>query len=286
MIPALRNHWPEYLIEAAGLGIFMISACLFTVALEHPASPIRAAIGDPLVRRALMGTAMGLTAVAIIYSPWGQRSGAHINPAVTLTFWSLGKLNGADALFYALAQFAGAAAGMALSHVALGDLLSHDSVRFAATLPGPGGVPTAFAAEVAISFLLMAAVLVFSNARPLMRWTGAIAGVLVLSFITFEAPLSGMSMNPARSFGSAWTGSLWDSFWIYLAAPPVGMLAAAAAVSIAGRSSFVKCAKLHHLNSRRCIFRCGFAAGPASGEAAAAPLQEGEGRLRSAARTA
>src|SRR5574342_250979 len=105
MRSALARHWPEYLMEAAGLGIFMLSACLFDVLLEHPASPFRQAIADPLTRRMLMGVAMGLTAVVIIYSPWGMQSGAHLNPAVTLSFLRLGKVAIWDGVFYVLAQF-------------------------------------------------------------------------------------------------------------------------------------------------------------------------------------
>src|SRR2546428_13518921 len=86
MLETMRRHWPESLMEAAGLGLFMISAAVFATLFEHPASPIHQAIPDPFLRRTLMGFAMGLTAVAIIYSPWGQQSGAHINPAITLTF--------------------------------------------------------------------------------------------------------------------------------------------------------------------------------------------------------
>ena len=84
------GHWPEYLIEAAGLRLFMLMACTFGTL--HPASPVVQRLPDPLARRSLMGVAMGLTAVALIYSPWGRRSGAHFNPATTLTFWRLGKL--------------------------------------------------------------------------------------------------------------------------------------------------------------------------------------------------
>lgn len=84
MLIALRRHWPEYLMEAAGLGLFMVSACLFGALLEHPASPARQALPDPGLRRALGGLAMGLTAVGIIYSPWGKQSGAHINSSDTI----------------------------------------------------------------------------------------------------------------------------------------------------------------------------------------------------------
>ena len=93
----------------------MISACLFATLLEHPGSPVRQTITDPLLRRIPMGLAMGATAVATIYSRWGQRSGAHLNPAVTLTFWRLGKVQGRDAAFYVAAQFAGAVVGVGLA---------------------------------------------------------------------------------------------------------------------------------------------------------------------------
>jgi aquaporin Z len=92
MLKALRAHWPEYLMEAAGLGAFMLSACAFSAILEHPGSPVRQAIADPVLRRVLMGMAMGLTAISIVYSPWGKRSGAHLNPSMTLTFFRLGKV--------------------------------------------------------------------------------------------------------------------------------------------------------------------------------------------------
>jgi aquaporin Z len=75
MFGALKAHWPEYLMEAAELGMFMIAACIFATILGHPASPLPQALPQPTVRRLLMGIAMGLTAVGIIYSPWGQQSG-------------------------------------------------------------------------------------------------------------------------------------------------------------------------------------------------------------------
>src|ERR1051325_7367080 len=111
---ALRTHWPEYLIEASGLGLFMISACSFTVLFEHPASAVRQAIETPILRHVLTGIAMGLTAIALIYSPWGKQSGAHFNPATTLTFFRLGKIEPWDAFFYVLAQFLGGTAGVLL----------------------------------------------------------------------------------------------------------------------------------------------------------------------------
>jgi aquaporin Z len=216
-----------------------------------------------------MGLAMGTTAAAIIYSPWGQRSGAHINPATTLTFLRLGKVEKADAFFYAAAQFAGAVGGCLVAGAFLSRMVRHPSVMFAATLPGPGGLARAFFAELLIAFLLMTVVLAVSNDPRTNRFTGLAAGACVAVFIAFEAPLSGMSMNPARTFGSAAAAMRWDHFWIYLVAPPLGMLAAAELrVRLSGARS-VLCAKLHHENAHRCIFRCSYGVcGPVSAAAA------------------
>jgi aquaporin Z len=255
---ALTRHWPEYLIEAAGLGLFMMSACFFSVLLFHPASLAPQALPDPLLRRGLMGLAMGLTAVGLIYSPWGQQSGAHFNPAVTLTFLRLGRVTGWDTLFYVGAQFLGGVAGVVLAAALARGLIADRAVNFAVTVPGMWGRGVAFAAEVAISCGLMLVVLTVSNTPRLSRFTGLFAGVLVTTYITLEAPLSGMSMNPARSFASALPANVWTAFWIYLTAPLFGMLLAAELYRRARRP--VKCAKLHHDNTRRCIFRCGYMA--------------------------
>ena len=111
VMDALKNHWPEYLIEGACLGLFMISAFSFGTIFEHPASPVYRALPNPLLRRFLLGLAMGGTAISIIYSPWGKRSGAHINPSTTLTFFRLGKIKKCDALLYIACQFLGGLLG-------------------------------------------------------------------------------------------------------------------------------------------------------------------------------
>ena len=249
---ALKHHWPEYLMEAAGLGIFMVSASVFTILLYHPESPATHALPEEFARRVLMGIAMGLTAIAIIYSPWGKQSGAHLNPAVTLTFFRLGKVAPWDAVFYVIAQFAGGVAGVVLVAATAGHFLAHPSVNYVATLPGTGGSGAAFLGELAISFVLMCVVLILSNIRRFAHFTGFFAGVCVALFIIFEAPISGMSMNPARTFGSAVLPQLWDSLWIYFLAPPLGMLGAAALYL--RFKPVVVCAKLHHQNKFRCIF--------------------------------
>jgi aquaporin Z len=253
----LADHWPEYLIEGAALGLFMISAGLFTTLFEYPGSPVHQAITDPTIRRILIGIAMGLTAIGIIYSPWGQRSGAHMNPAMTLTFWSFGKVRGYDALGYMAAQFVGGALGVLIVIALLGDRFAAPPVQFATTTPGEAGPTGAFAAEFAISAALVFTVLWVSNTNRVARLTGLIAGILVAIYISIEAPISGMSMNPARSLASALPAALWEHLWIYFVAPPAGMLTGAFAYRAWRTAPRIDCAKLDHAPTQRCI-HCGY----------------------------
>src|SRR6266478_2616612 len=223
---ALRTHWPEYLMESAELALFMISACVVTAVLE------------------------------LIHSKWGRRSGAHMNPAFTLMFLRLGKIEAWDAAFYAVSQFAGGAAGVLISLLLLGPWLAHPEVNFAATQPGMSGILVAFTAELLISFVLALTVLVVSNHSKISRFTPFFAASLVTAYITFEAPFSGMSMNPARTLGSALPAHMFHALWIYFIAPPLAMLIAAELYLRAGSARSVYCAKFHHANNQRCIFRC------------------------------
>lgn len=100
MLESLTRHWPEYPMEAIGLGFFRISAFIFGTILQHLASPIRQAISEPILRRLFMGIATGLTAIGIIHWPWGKQSRAHIDSSVTLAFFRPGKLAGWDTIFW------------------------------------------------------------------------------------------------------------------------------------------------------------------------------------------
>jgi len=176
---SLRQHWPEYLIEAWALGMFMVSAALFTALFEYPGSPVHQLLPNGAMRRAFIGMAMGVTAIALIYSPWGQRSGAHMNPATTLTFLRLGKVMPWDAAFYITAQFIGGVFGVLLSKFLLGAIIAHPSVSYVTTVPGPAGAGVAFIAETAIACGMMLMVLFVTNTPKLARFTGLFAGALV-----------------------------------------------------------------------------------------------------------
>ncbi|MBL0927821.1 MAG: aquaporin [Phycisphaerales bacterium] len=234
----------------------MLAACSAVVLAEHPASALRRAVPSTLARRAVVAVLMGLTAMALIYSPWGQRSGAHMNPAVTLTFYLLGKVRGPDAAGYILAQFAGGMLGVALARRLLGERVMHESVRCAATRPGRHGLAGALLGELAIAFLMMTMVLHSTSHPATAPFTGVFAGVLVALFITVEAPLSGMSMNPARTLASAVPTRAFRGLWIYFIAPPAAMAAAAALHAGVRGAESIPCCKLQHPDRQPCIFGC------------------------------
>lgn len=241
MIEAFKKHWPEYLMEAWGLGLFMISAAFFTILLEHPALGFPGLIPNPFARRWIIGLAMGLTAIYIMYSPWGKRSGAHLNPAVSITFWKLGKISAADMFFYILFQFIGGYIGVFLFKVFAFPYISYATVNYAVTVPGSLGWTGAFLLEALLSFLLMLVVLISSNNPAIAGLTPIWAGILLTLFIAFEAPYSGMSINPARTVASALPAQVWVGWWIYFLAPPLGMLLASEVYGLLVGTRLFKC---------------------------------------------
>ena len=244
-----------YAIEAICLGIFMVVATLATTALQLPASSLHQAIADPLIRRLLIGIVIGMTAISIIYSPWGKRSGAHLNPAVTLTFWRLKKIRTIDAGFYILAQYLGAISGVWVAGLLIGRSIADPAINYIVTVPGMAGELAAFGAEFLLSLGLMTLVLQVSNRPQISQLTGLFSGILLATYITFAAPLSGMSMNPARTFASALPAGVWHGFWIYCIAPPLGMQLAAEVYLRFGKkkTQMQICSKLCPNNTTDCI---------------------------------
>jgi aquaporin Z len=179
-----------------------------------------------------------------------------MNPTTTLTFLRLAKITIRDAAFYIAAQFVGGICGVLISKLLLGQIIAHSSVSYVATVPGPAGAGIAFVAEAVIACGMMLMVLFATNTPKLARFTGVFAGGLVALYITFEAPLSGMSINPARTFASALPSGIWTQGWIYFTAPVLGMFLAAGLFRATNSSTRLACPKLHHGIKQRCIF-CG-----------------------------
>ena len=252
------HHWPLYLYEGAELALFMISACVCTVILFHSGYPALRDIPSAIVRRVVMGIAMGLTAILIIHSPMGKSSGAHFNPAITLTYLRLRKIALWDASFYILFQFAGGVFGVGVSALLLGRRLADPSVDYAVTVPGKYGTAAAFAAEFFMAALLMAIVLWMSNRPRVALYTSYAVGTLIALYIVFFAPVSGFSINPARTTGSAVFAHLWTACWLYFAAPLLGMFAAAEWYLRSYGADRILCAKLHPDPAYPCPFHCHF----------------------------
>ena len=154
-----------------------------------------------MLARGIIGLVVGLTVVVIVYSPWGKRSGAHVNPAVTIGFWQLGKIKPADACWYLLAQVVGALlAGQVLLGL-LGRYFAHPAVDYVRTQPGPEGVAVAFGAEFLITFILVAVLFMALHTQRLQNLAGWLLGALLAVYVVVETPYSGMSLNPAPQFG-------------------------------------------------------------------------------------
>ncbi len=200
----MKNQW---IAEFVGTFVLVFFGCgavvvndLYGAALGH--------VGIALV--------FGLTVMAVIYAV-GNVSGAHINPAVTLGFYFAGRFARAQLLPYITSQFGGALlAGLCLwllfpPHETLGSTLPADTWW------------RAFVLEVILSFVLMWVILNVSTGH---MEKGIMAGVAVGATVAVEAlvggPVSGASMNPARSLAPALLSGHWDSLWLYLSAPVLG----------------------------------------------------------------
>lgn len=229
MIENLKIHWQVYLMEAFGLAGFVIGAGLLTILLEHPDLPVmKSSLGKyAVLRRIPLGIIMGGYITAVIFLS-GKKSGAHINPSVTWTFFRLGKINFSDAFFYTIAQFSGAIGGALLLKSTIGSLFGHPLINYGNTAPKPPHTAmAAFIAEFIISFILMLAVLMAGSSKRFEKYVALISGILITLYLIIELPFSGMSLNPARSFAGAVAANKFEHVWIYFVAPTLAMLTAA-----------------------------------------------------------
>lgn len=255
-IGAIRAHWRIYAIDGALLGLFMLSACITCTIVEHPASPVRLAVTSDLLRRLMIGISMGLTAVGLIYSNWGKRSGAFMNPAMVVSFLRLGRLGSVDAAGYIVGQFLGGSGGVLISSWLLGMWVSDPSVNYVATVPGSYGLPAAWLGEFLIAALMIGVVMTVNKIPKLAPYAGCFAATLVALYITFEAPLSGMSLNPARTFSSAIFANIWTGWWIYFTAPVLGMFFGIEVHRRVTSEHRRLCGKLNHSRSVACFIQC------------------------------
>lgn len=242
--------WREIAAEFLGTMVFLGLVLSALVVAFAAGSPVVTAIPSADLRRLLTGALVGCVIAGIVYSPVGRISGGHLNPAVTLAFLRLGKITWRGAAGYVAAQVAGATLGAVVVFLAWGRHAT--SIDLGVTEPGVGGTWAAAAVEAAMTFLLVTLILNFVDRPLLMPFTGAAVGLLVLWLVFAGAPVSGTSLNPARSLGPALVSRIWPHLWIYLIAPPVGALAAA--VLYRRKRHTVACAKLMHDDTYACHF--------------------------------
>ena len=251
----LRRHWPEYLVEAGFLVVFLLVAGAVSAWLLNPSGAGAAIRPSLAVRRAVVGVVTGLALMAMVYSPWGRRSGTHLNPAITLAYLRLGKIGRWDALFFTLAQVAGGFAAVALLRSgALLPTATQPSLLSASL--GPTSEWAAFLTELVLSGSAMLLILFTSNHERWFRWTGVLYGLLVIVIVACAAPLSGFGMNIARLLAVDASGDLASANWLNLLPPLLGMQLAVEGYRLFTGRSQVLCAKLAHNTHGTCIFRC------------------------------
>ena len=247
----MRRNLSAYVSEGVGTALMLFIGVSAVAFMWAPGSPVPV-VSNGALRRLITGLMFAGGATAVVYSPLGQISGGHINPAVTVAFWRLGKVPTRDAVIYIVMQFLGAFAGAFAAGVAWGPLTS--GVQYAATVPGPGySWAGALVAETAITFLLVFTIFVCVNKPRVAPRTGVIAGTLVALLVMIEAPVTGTSLNPARTLGPAVLAPNYTALWIYFAGPIAGALIAVAAYRGQWGPRTV-CAKLYHTEKYPCPF--------------------------------
>jgi len=181
----------------------------------------------------------GYTITAIMLSPWGRRTGGHVNPAITLAMWRYGRTPGRAVVPYVTAQLIGSVAGTAAGRIVWGPVVAGSAVDYAAVRPAPGWSWPAVAAVEALTMFVIVAVVGAGLRRPrggaVLPWA---VGTMIATQIVAFGMRSGGVANPARQFGPALLSGVTGFLPAYLLAPLVGALAATVMIGLrAGRST-------------------------------------------------
>jgi aquaporin Z len=237
--------WPLFLSELAGTALLVLGGLSCVILMNGEGSPLPQILPDAGVRRAITGFLFGTTGALIAISAVGRISGAHVNPAVSVGFWLVGKMKTGTLLIYVMGQLAGAVLG-ALPLFGFGQM--GRSVAFGATVPGPNyGVMTALGGEITTTFAMVALLCIFLASRRLRGFTPAIFPFLFSLMVFLEAPVSGTSTNPARTIGPALISGQWEGWWIYWVGPLLGTFVATLIFSALAKR--IEVAKLYHFDT-------------------------------------
>jgi len=244
--------WKQFLSEFVGTALLLLLGLSLVIAMYGAGSPIAELLPSMRQRMTVSGFVFGAIGGSIALSQVGKVSGAHINPAVTLGFWLMGKMRTSHAAGFVAAQLAGGIAGC-LPLLAWGAM--GRSIDFGATAPGSGYSNTAaLLGEAITTFGLISSLCMFIGLRPLRRYTPAMIPFLYAFMVPLEALISGTSTNPARSLGPSVISGQWTAWWIYWVGPILGTIASISLFSFLGMK--VEEAKLYHFESdERRVFR-------------------------------
>jgi aquaporin Z len=248
-------HLPEYSAELIGTTFNIFVGFSIITFNFGKGLPMEHLIPNPSVRLLINGLIFAGSGSLFAISPLGKLSGAHLNPCLSLAFWVQGKMHKRDVVGYIIGQFLGATIGTFLVAVVWGRYAA--SINDGMTLPGEGyALWYVFLAEVFMTFLLVLSIFIFLSSQHLMRWTPVMTWLLVATMVWLGAPISGTSLNTARSIGPALVTWLWQYQWIYCIAPPIGALVAVAAFQLLtmGEGQLLT-GKLFHVPNYRCIFK-------------------------------
>jgi aquaporin Z len=242
-----RFPWQLFFSELIGTGALLLGGLSLVILIFGAGSPIERMVPSVVLRQIMSGFLFGCVGALITLSAVGKESGAHINPAVTLGFWLMQKLDSRTALGYVFAQLIGACVGC-LPLLAWGSM--GRSVAFGATVPGEGYTTlTVLMGEAVTTFALVAGLCLFIGFRQLRPFTPAMIPFLYAVMVPLEASISGTSTNPARTLGPALISGRWEGWWIYWVGPLIGTLAAILVCSSLAKR--IEVAKLYHFESDR-----------------------------------
>ncbi len=220
-------HPGEWAAEFLGTAILVFGGLSAVVVDFGAGSPVAHLLPATSPRLLLTGALFAGTGALVTVSPIGRRSGAHLNPAVTLGFWLTGHVHFHDLVGYVAGQLAGALVG-AMALVAIWGRTAA-SVRDGVTQPATGlGEPRAAVIEALMTAALVLTILVFVSSTRTMRWTPLAVWAIVTVLVWQGAPYTGTSLNPARSLGPAAVAGDWHALWVYVAGPLTGAVLAVA----------------------------------------------------------
>lgn len=242
--PRGGRHWREWGSELLGTALLLLGG-LSAVCLDFGAhSPVAQALPSTSTRLLVTGILFAGTGSLVALTPFGRLSGAHLNPVVTLAFWTQGKVHPHDLVGYVAAQLLGGLIGAWLVLLLWGQTAR--SVRVGATSPGPGVSPLqAILIEAAMTTALVLTILLMTSSVRTARWTPLVLWPVIAVLVWVGAPYTGTSLNPARSLGPALLAPLLGPLPIYFVGPLVGGAAAVGVFTLL-RDRHTVTAKLFH----------------------------------------